>query len=99
MKKLLYLIPLFLGLALSSCYKDDIRDLQKQINKIKGTHIASLQEQMNAIKTTLPQLEQTEKVLEGYIENLKTTATNLQQSINEMNAVMMPKAALLVLDN
>ena len=88
-----------MGLALSSCYKDDIRDLQKQINKIKGTHIASLQEQMNAIKTTLPQLEQTEKVLEGYIENLKTTATNLQQSINEMNAVMMPKAALLDLDN
>jgi chromosome segregation ATPase len=99
MKKLLYLTPLFLELALSSCYKDDIRDLQKQINKIKGTHIASLQEQMNAIKTTLPQLEQTEKVLEGYIENLKTTATNLQQSINEMNAVMMPKAALLDLDN
>lgn len=86
MKKLLYLIPLFLGLALTSCYKDDIRDLQNQINKIKGTQIASLQKQIDAIKTTLPKLEQTDKELNDYIAALQTTATNLQSSINETNA-------------
>ena len=85
MKKLLYFIPMLLGLVLSSCYQDEIDDLKNRLEAIEGTHIASLQEQIDNIKSTLPELVKADGELEAYIEDLQTTATNLQEAIDATN--------------
>ena len=85
MRKLFYFIPILLGAILSSCYDDEINDIKNRLDTIEGTHIASLQEQVAAIKSTLPQLEKADKELKGYIEGLQTTASNLQKAIEQTN--------------
>ena len=85
MRKLFYFIPILLGVILSSCYDDEINDIKNRLDTIEGTHIASLQEQVAAIKSTLPQLEKADKELKGYIESLQTTASNLQKAIEQTN--------------
>ena len=82
MKKLFYLSVLFLGLALTSCYKEEIKKLQGRLDLIEGTQITSIQGQISAIKTSLSGLEKVDKDLDGYIDALKNTASELQESIN-----------------
>lgn len=88
MKKLLYFIPLFLGVALTftSCYKDEIENLKQRLEAIEGTQIASIQGQITAINSTLPKLEKADGELEGYIGRLQNTTTSLQNSINSANS-------------
>ena len=80
------MIPLFLGIILTSCYDDEISNLKNQINALKNTNIASLREQISAINKTLPELENADKELQSYISALQNTASDLQNSINETNA-------------
>lgn len=95
MKKLLYFIPLLLGVLLTSCYDKDIEEINNRLDAIEGTQIVSLQGQIAAIKSTLPELEKADKELMGYIESLQGTATNLQKSINSTNTKIEElKAAL-----
>ena len=54
MKKLLYFIPLLLGVLLTSCYDKDIEEINNRLDAIEGTQIVSLQGQITAIKNTLP---------------------------------------------
>ena len=68
-----------------SCYDDEIEGLRKKIEALEGTQIASLQEQVTAIKNTLPELEKTDKELNTYIKSLQSTESNLEKSINETN--------------
>lgn len=85
MKKF-YLIPLLFVAMLTSCYKDEIENLKERLDAVESTQIASLQGQITAIKNTLPELENTDKVLGQYIESLENTAANLQKSINATNS-------------
>ena len=85
MKKF-YLIPLLFVLMLTSCYKDEIENLQERLEAIEGTQITSLQGQITAIKNSLPELEKTDKELGEYIESLQKTAAGLQKSINSTNS-------------
>ena len=71
---------------LTSCYKDDIKNLQDRLDAIEGTQIASLQGQITAIKATLPALEKADKELNGYISSLQKTAAGLQESISSTNS-------------
>ena len=81
MKKFLFLCLTAL-LMLSGCseIEDRLDNLEQAVDEIRNTQIATLQEQVNAINATLPELEKTDKELKGYIENLQTTANNLQKS-------------------
>lgn len=85
MKKF-YLIPLLFVLMLTSCYKDEIENLQERLEAIEGTQITSLQGQITAIKNSLPELQKTDKELGEYIESLQKTAAGLQESINSTSS-------------
>ena len=85
MKKF-YLIPLLFVLMLTSCYKDEIENLQNRLEVIEWTQIASLQEQITAIKNSLPELEKTDKELGEYIESLQKTTAGFQESINSISS-------------
>jgi mannose-6-phosphate isomerase class I len=60
MKKLLCAIPLFVGLLFTSCYGDDISEIKKRLDTIEGARIASIQEQIDAINKSLPELKKAE---------------------------------------
>lgn len=82
MKKLFALLAI-VALLLPSCQKinDRLDAIDNRLDNIEGTQIASLQQQIDAINTTLPQLKQMDAELKNYIESLQTTATGLQQQI------------------
>lgn len=83
MKRLIYLALIFIGMGLSSCYKDQIQDLQNRLDILEGTQIASLQGQIDGIKKSIPDLEKTSKELKDYVTNLQNVATNLQKAIDD----------------
>ena len=85
MKKLFYLFALLFGLTLTSCYQDEIDDLHRRLDLIEGSKVASVQEQVDAIKKSLPELEKTSKDLKTYIESLQKTASGLQESLDVTN--------------
>lgn len=82
MKKFFALLAI-VALLLPSCQKinDRLDAIDNRLDNIEGTQIASLQQQIDAINTTLPQLKQMDAELKNYIESLQTTATGLQQQI------------------
>lgn len=82
MKKFFALLAI-VALLLPSCQKinDRLDAIDNRLDNIEGTQIASLQQQIDAINTTLPQLKQMDAELKSYIESLQTTATGLQQQI------------------
>ena len=82
MKKFFALLAI-VALLLPSCQKinDRLDAIDNRLDNIEGTQIASLQQQIDAINTTLPQLKQMDAELKNYIESLQTTSTGLQQQI------------------
>ena len=66
-------------LILSCARKEDIRDLQNQINQIRGTQIASVESQIASIKASITSLEEMDKELDGYIQTLQEQASALEK--------------------
>lgn len=86
MKKLLVLLVTG-SLLFSGCSKDyDDSEIKNRLDKIENSQIASLQQQINAINTTLPQLESVDKELKGYITTLQSTVLKLQEQINSTDS-------------
>ena len=87
MKKLLFIVVV-MAMLLPSCtnYDGDIASIKDRIEAIENVQIPSLQEQLNAIVETLPELEKADKDLQGYITALQSTALNLQDKIDAINA-------------
>ena len=88
MKRFLSLLILALVAIASvvSCVKqEDIDNLQSQIDDIKSVQIATIDQQIAGIKTSLASLQETDKELKGYISTLQNTASELQRSINSTN--------------
>ena len=77
MKRISILLSLMAGfiLACSCVSQEDIEKLQNQIDQ-----------QNSRIQTSIAELENTDKALKEYIEDLKKTAENLQKSISETDA-------------
>ena len=84
MKKLL-LIVAALAMLLPSCkkFEDAIETINGRLDAIENSQITSLQQQIDAIKKTLPELEKADKELKEYIGKLETTAANLQKQIDD----------------
>ena len=87
MKKF-FTISLFALLMLSGCEKiqETIDNVNGRLDAIESVQIASLQEQINAINKSIPELEATDKELKAYIASLQTTATNLKEQIDAANS-------------
>lgn len=66
-------------LMVSCVRKEDIRDLQNQINQIRGTQIAGIESQISSIKASIASLEEMDKELEGYIRTLQVQASALEK--------------------
>ena len=86
MKKL-FLLVVIVAMLLPSCKKinEAIDDLDNRLNKLEQETIPSIDEQISAINTTLSNLDAMDKELKGYINNLTSTASNLQEQINSVN--------------
>ncbi len=86
MKKLLYIIPLLFGMTLTSCYNDDIIDINNRLYDLeKDTRIATIQEQIAGIQNSLTALDNTDKELGEYITGLEAEAERLQSQITAAN--------------
>ena len=96
MKKLFLLVAV-VAMLLPSCKKinEAIDGLDNRLDKLEQETIPSIDEQISAINTTLDNLDAMDKELKGYIDNLTTTASSLQEQINATNVkIEEVKAAL-----
>ena len=86
MKKLFLLIAV-VAMILPSCGKinDAIDELDNRLDKLEQETIPSVDEQIAAINMSLDNLNAMDIELKGYIDDLTTTATNLQEQINTTN--------------
>ena len=74
-------------LLFSSCAKE-IRAIESLIERIENESIADLEMQIDKIKRSLKDLEETDEQLDGYIQTLQTTAANLQTALNATNEAL-----------
>ena len=85
MKKLLYIVPLLLGMALTSCYDEDIEKINSRLDAIENTQIATISQQITSINNSILLLNNTDKELGEYIAALEAEAENLQSQITATN--------------
>ncbi len=86
MKKLLYIVPLLLGMALTSCYDEDIENINSRLDAIENTQIATISQQITSINNSILLLNGTDKELKDYIAALETEAESLQTQLTATNA-------------
>ena len=74
-----------LMLLAPSCkrYDKDIQRLDGRIDRIENTQIKTLDQQVEAINKSLPQLQNTDEELRDYITKLQGIASDLQKSVAE----------------
>ena len=85
MRKLLYIIPLLFGMALSSCYDKEIDRINDRLDDMSDTMIASVSQQIASINNSILLLNNTNKELGEYIAALEAEAENLQTQITATN--------------
>lgn len=73
MKKLLYIVPLLLGMALTSCYDEDIDQLNDRLDKVEG-EVDAIQALLDAYNKQLHIID-IEEVSEGYIVTFSDDST------------------------
>lgn len=72
-------------LALSSCAtKNDISDLQSQLDEIKNTQIASINTQISSINSSIISLSGVDTQIQGYIKALQEQAGNIEKAIEQL---------------
>ena len=84
MKKVLSVLFVALMMLFTSCEKYDhtIGDLEDRLDHIEGSTIASLQNQIRAINTSLTNLKAVDTALQGLIDNLTTRINELQEQLD-----------------
>lgn len=78
MKKNLFVILLFVGIICSSCYKEDIEDINNRLEAIENTQIATINQQISSIRNSIDLLGNTDKELKTYITALEKKAEQLE---------------------
>lgn len=79
MKKLLSLLTLCMSLCCVSCYDDS--PILERLDALEKTAIASINEQISAIKSSLTSLETVDKALKATIQSLEAKDGTLQSEI------------------
>ncbi len=82
-----FVLLLSSALLFSSCAKE-IRAIESLIERIETESIADLEMQIDKIKRSLKDLEETDEQLDGYIKTLQTTAANLQTALDATNEAL-----------
>ena len=87
MKKLFLLVAI-MAMVLPSCKKinEELDALGARLDKLEQETIPTIDEQIVAINVSLDALDAVDKELKGYIDNLTTTASSLQEQINATNS-------------
>jgi chromosome segregation ATPase len=84
MKKTLSIFCFLICLIATSCYKNEIEDLNNRLEsleKLDSNRIATIQQQIAGINQTLADLDEADVELDKYLDKLKKTATNLETEI------------------
>lgn len=81
MKRIIFAI--IIGLMMTaSCYRNEIDNLQSQIDELRNTQIASVSQQIVAIQSTINDLLETNSELDGYIQELRNRDGELGRAIS-----------------
>lgn len=86
MKKLLYIVPLLLGMALTSCYDEDIEKINSRLDAIENTQIATISQQITSINNSIQLLTDTDTELKGYIATLEKDVEQSKADIEALKA-------------
>lgn len=84
MKKFFYLLGIA-SLLLSGCYKDEINELQKEMDDLENIEIASLQDQVKKVTASIGTLEGLSAELKEYINKLTEASAALKGDIDAVN--------------
>lgn len=82
MKKNICFALFLLVFCISSCYNDDIEDINNRLDAIENTQIASINEQITSIENSIQLLTNVDNELNSYIDNLEK---NIEEGIEEGN--------------
>ena len=86
-KKSFYILTAVVAMLFASCEKYDhaISDIEDRLDKIEGTSLTTIDQQITAINGSIDDLKVVDAELKGYIESLQTTAADLQSQIDATN--------------
>ena len=89
-KKSFYILTAVVAMLFASCEKYDhaISDIEDRLDKIEGTSLTTIDQQIAAINGSIDDLKDVDAELKGYIESLQTTAADLQSKIDATNAAL-----------
>ena len=86
-KKSFFVLTVAVAMLFASCEKYDhaISDIEDRLDKIEGTSLTTIDQQITAINSSIDDLKGVDAELKGYIESLQTTADDLQSQIDATN--------------
>ena len=89
-KKSFFVLAVAVAMLFASCEKYDhaISDIEDRLDKIEGTSLTTIDQQITAINSSIDDLKGVDAELKGYIESLQTTADDLQSQIDATNTAL-----------
>ena len=89
-KKSFFVLTVAVAMLFASCEKYDhaISDIEDRLDKIEGTSLTTIDQQITAINGSIDDLKGVDAELKGYIESLQTTADDLQSQIDATNTAL-----------
>lgn len=87
MRKLLYIVPLLLGMAFTSCnILHDLDVLEDRLDKLEYDKVASITKQITSITNSIELLTDTDTELKGYIATLEKDVEQSEADIETLKA-------------
>ena len=84
-RRSIFLLSVTLAVLFTSCEKWDhaIADIEDRLDKIEGTKITSIEQQITAINTSLEDLKAVDAALQKLIDDLEAEAAELQKQLDD----------------
>lgn len=73
--------------CVTSCYKDDISNLQSQIDQLKAGEIATIDSQIKAINTSITDLKKVDETINGLVGELQKDGEKYAGQIADLQAM------------
>ena len=89
-KKSFFVLTAAVAMLFASCEKYDhaISGIEDRLDKIEGTSLTTIDQQVTAINSSIDNLKGVDTELNGYISALQTTAADLQSQIDATNTAL-----------
>ena len=88
MKRLFTLAWAVISLTIASCDKADTSAIEARLDAVEKVSIASLQNQVSQINTTIGNLQATQSQLSGFVTNLQTSVGTLERNYSSLNTAV-----------